>query len=83
MTQQIVSPPLEPAPPVVSPPHEMAPEAADAPAPALLNMEPDGEPSHGSFLMEMVEAIMDDGSGATVVPTDADLQRILEKISES
>jgi hypothetical protein len=44
---------------------------------ALFPGELDGQPCHGSFLVEMVQAIMDDGSGRNIVPTVDDMMRIM------
>jgi hypothetical protein len=65
-----------PQEPPVAPPPVMAPVVADALTP-LLPGELDGQPCHGSFLVEMVQAIMDDGSGRNSVPTVDDMMRIM------
>jgi hypothetical protein len=65
-----------PQEPPVAPPPEMVPVVADA-LTALFPGELDGQPCHGSFLVEMVQAIMDDGSGRNIVPTVDDMMRIM------
>ncbi|TVU17946.1 hypothetical protein EJB05_34008, partial [Eragrostis curvula] len=63
------SPPLPP--PAVEADPAVAAAAADAPP-----MDIDSwEPINGSFLLEMVAATMDDGSGRDVVPTSEDVER--------
>lgn len=51
---------------------------SEVPAPLPL-VELDAEPHHGSFVIDIADAIIEDGSGSSAMPADADVQRILKE----
>lgn len=87
--QPLMAPPQEPpmvlpfamAPPMVADVPKLVPVPQGDPlAPAAgVGVDDDGFPRGGSYLLEVADAILDDGSGDAVQATDEDVERLLRE----